>query len=261
MPVIPGKPSMKSLLTLRASALHALAGALLIFTIPAPAPRAYWGPPMVCFQFDIGDAPSLPWGPLPATPDGDAFVTDPNYSEGRLIGDTLQILDSSSDTLVHMETIRRASIYAARFDSRPAKGREGSLATRLIITIMDRAFKQSANHANHALPWIDAGFAVGAAQHMSASLGRYISWTEYFIKALAIAPGDAAASLAAASAHLDGLEAGKWREFLESAARAAKPGSLIFKNVARFAERYPGAEKAVELLKISEAAATSRPAK
>lgn len=111
-----------------------LAAALFALTTLALA-----GPPMVCHKIEIGQAKTLPW-------------VDLNYRKGssgydlnNLATDTLAILNSDPSVLVHMETLRRATIYA-RQDSQVAK----QLITRL---------QARANASNSdALSWFDLGY-------------------------------------------------------------------------------------------------------
>src|SRR5262245_18869735 len=79
-----------------------LAAAVLSVARPVLA-----GPPLICFPFDIGDAQSLPMG------NGNWHDTDPRYDVWRLVGDTLALLAPPTPVIVRMESIRRASIYAA----------------------------------------------------------------------------------------------------------------------------------------------------
>ena len=80
---------------------------------------AHAGPPLICHAIDIGDAKSLPWVEFNHT-----GITD--YDVKNLSRDTLAILESNTPVLVHMETLRRATIYA-RQDPQVAK----ELITRL----------------------------------------------------------------------------------------------------------------------------------
>lgn len=99
------------------------------------------GPPLVCHSIEIGQAQTLPW-------------VDLNYRKGtgsydlnNLSKDTLAILDSNPSVLVHMETLRRATIYA-RQDPQVAK----ELLTRLHV----RAANSDAKTG--ALAWFDLGY-------------------------------------------------------------------------------------------------------
>jgi len=98
------------------------------------------GPPLVCHPIDIGSAKTLPW-------------VDLNYRKGdggfdlnSLPKATLAILDSDSSVLVHMETLRRATIFA-RQDQQVAK--------ELLVRLHARAENSA---GNNALAWFDAGY-------------------------------------------------------------------------------------------------------
>jgi len=65
------------------------------------------GPPLLCFPFDIGSARSLPMG------HGNWHDTDAKYDVSHLVPDTLALLAPATPVIVRMETIRRATLYAA----------------------------------------------------------------------------------------------------------------------------------------------------
>lgn len=179
--------------------IHLVASVLLVATSAAAgfhSQPATVGPPLVCFQYDIGTAKSLPWG----NNADDAFDFDTQYDVKNLIPDTLAILRGSDDALVHMETLRRAAIYAARSEGKLAKSREASLECRLVAIVLDASLKRIASDPKSPLPWIDAGYAVGASAHMGGSLGYSVSWIEHFNNAVALAPEDGAVSFAVSAA-------------------------------------------------------------
>lgn len=98
------------------------------------------GPPLVCHAIEIGSAKTLPW-------------VDLNYRKGdggfdlnSLSRQTLAILDSDSSVLVHMETLRRATIYARQ---------EPQVAKELLVRLHARAENSA---GNNALAWFDAGY-------------------------------------------------------------------------------------------------------
>lgn len=97
----------------------ALVGAALLISRPALA-----GPPLLCHPFDIGAARSLPMGT------GGWRATDPSYDVTRVIDDTLALLGPETPVLVRMETLRRATIYAADHPG---------IATTLLARLRDRA--------------------------------------------------------------------------------------------------------------------------
>jgi hypothetical protein len=85
---------------------------------------AFAGPPLICHSFDIGNAKSLPW----ISHDWNLTGAE-SYSTTHLANDTLAILDASQVPLVHMETLRRATLYA-RKDPVAAKQLLGKLVAR-----------------------------------------------------------------------------------------------------------------------------------
>ena len=115
---------------------------LFLFAIAALA-----GPPLVCHRFDIDDARSLPW-----TSDGWNLTGNETYSTQNLANDTIGILDSNAIVLVHMETLRRATLYA-RKDPQAAK--------ELLTKVMSRA-QSTRDNATGALALFDAGYLAEA---------------------------------------------------------------------------------------------------
>ena len=66
------------------------------------------GPPLLCFPFEIGTAASLPVGT------GGWESIDRSYNTVSLVDDTLALLTPKTPVIVRMETLRRATLYAAR---------------------------------------------------------------------------------------------------------------------------------------------------
>ncbi len=116
---------MKSQLPSCVSLAVAFLLALFLFTNSALA-----GPPLICHSFDIGDAKSIPW----ISHDWNLNGSE-SYNTKALAADTIAILDSDSVVLVHMETLRRATLYA-RKDPVAAK----ELLTKLVAR--RRLFRQ-----------------------------------------------------------------------------------------------------------------------
>ena len=114
------------------------------------AALALAGPPLICHSFDIGDAKSLPWISHDWNLNGGE-----NYDTSKLATDTVAILDSSQVTLVHMETLRRATLYAKR-DRVAAK----ELITRLIARA--EGTKSASPSQPSALAIFDAGYLTEA---------------------------------------------------------------------------------------------------
>ena len=115
------------------------------------------GPPLLCFPFAIGDARSLPMGV------GSWHATDPRYDVSRLVDDTLALLTPQTPVIARMETIRRATIYAAT-------NREAAAA--LLDRLKERAARPTAD-APHAV--FDFGYLVETYKQAAPALGR--QWT------------------------------------------------------------------------------------
>src|SRR5262245_57566411 len=109
---------------------------------------AFAGPPLICHAFDIGDAKSLPWVSHDWNLNGGE-----NYDTHDLPKDTIAILDGRQVTLLHMETLRRATLYA-RKDAQAAK--------QLLLMVIARAeVAQNSGHP-YALAVFDAGYLAEA---------------------------------------------------------------------------------------------------
>jgi hypothetical protein len=102
------------------------------------------GPPLLCHSFDIGDAKSLPW-----TSHGWNLPANDSYDIKNLSTDTLSILNADSTVLVHMETLRRAALYAQK-DSVSAK--------QLLLKLIARSDASSKDTPAGALALFDEGY-------------------------------------------------------------------------------------------------------
>jgi hypothetical protein len=87
----------------RLSIASAIAAAAILFA----ARPALAGPPLLCFPFNIGHASTLPMGT-----DGWRYV-DAKYDASHLVADTIALLGADTPVIVRMETLRRATVYAA----------------------------------------------------------------------------------------------------------------------------------------------------
>ncbi len=119
-------------------------------TLSFLATEALAGPPLICHSFDIGDSKSLPW----VSHDWNLSGGE-NYDTSKLATDTIAILDSSQVTLVHMETLRRATLYAKK---------DRVAAKELITRLVSRAegTKSSSPTQPNALAIFDAGYLTEA---------------------------------------------------------------------------------------------------
>jgi hypothetical protein len=147
------------------------------------AERASWaaeriGPPAICFALEIGEQQSLPWG------DG-AFTRPVGYAVQNLAADVIQILDSSAETVVHMETLRRAAIWMGMGAPKEAKmkqrmesviaGQREQLLAALRARALDEFIKLPVDQAPHGRPLgmalFDLGFFLGALGQINGGLG------------------------------------------------------------------------------------------
>lgn len=108
--------------------------------------EAVAGPPLICQPFDGGTSALLPWG------SGRGWnAPDRRYDTTRLATDVLRLLDEETPVLVRMETLRRATIYAAR-DPRAAH--------ELLVGLLARALSRAASGAPDRLAVFDAGYLI-----------------------------------------------------------------------------------------------------
>jgi hypothetical protein len=100
------------------------------------------GPPLVCHRIEIGPVRTLPWVDL------NYRKGVGNYDLNNLSNDTLAILDSNPSVLVHMETLRRATIYARQ---------DPQVAKELLTRLHARA-SNAETGSTGALAWFDLGY-------------------------------------------------------------------------------------------------------
>ncbi|MBA2355625.1 MAG: hypothetical protein H0V80_13275, partial [Acidobacteria bacterium] len=96
--------------------------------------------------FDIGTAASLPFGP--ASLGWQAL--DPSYDKSRLVQDTIALLTPATPVIVRMETLRRATAYAAT---------DRAMAERLLAAVRARATKAAAT-PDEGLRLFDVGYLI-----------------------------------------------------------------------------------------------------
>ena len=203
-----------------------LLAAAVVGTAALVISTAQAGPPAICHPVEIGDQASLPWG-------SNAFDKKRGYSKSDVLDDTLKLLEASDSALVHMETLRRATLYLDRDTKR---------ATTLIAMLMARALDAEAASEPKGLAWFDAGYLaqcyaqVGIDTGVSYGKANGVAGYAWIKKALQLRPDDAEMEFGAAMATvLAGIP-----EHDEHAARVktlAKKDSLAMKNLKYHAER------------------------
>lgn len=143
----------------------------------------FGGIPLEKLHFETGSARTL----LIPEDRSNPYLNDP----GKLVSETLAALDASRDSLVHLETIRLAVLYALNCDGENEFGVSETLQTK----ILTRALFSESNKKPDALAWLDAGFiTLAIRQHRSDLNHQVTQWVE---RAAEIAPNDGGIRLAA----------------------------------------------------------------
>lgn len=186
------------------------------------AGTAVAGPPLVCHAYDIGDAKSLPW----ISHDWNLSGSE-NYDTRNLAEDTLAILKSSDVPLVHMETLRRATLYA-RKDPRAAK--------QLLLQMIARAESSSASTHPDAFAMLDAAYIIESYKQWLNDGGNNpaqaldgVAWIE---KAMRLRGDDAQFNFAAAMITLHAPYAGR-AQYAQKALEGGKRDALLSRNLDR----------------------------
>jgi hypothetical protein len=181
------------------------------------------GPPLICHTIEIGQAKSLPWMSHNWNLSGAE-----NYDTKSLVGDTLEILAPETPTLVRMETLRRATLYA-RKDPAAAKELFARLRARATLA-------ESSGHPD-ALAWFDVGYLAEAyKQWIGRNLPHMTDGYAMVKKALALRAAsqygeDAQMEFAAALITLSGPLA-EHRAHTRTAMAGAKTDALLAQNLA-----------------------------
>jgi hypothetical protein len=223
----------------------------------AAAAPAVLGPPTVCHPIDIGSAQSLPWGDGP-------FATAPGYDVARTVDDTLAILRDSPDTLVHMETLRRAVISLTTLSdagkARPADWRDAQLARLQAALEADVSKCTPSAGAAAADPALGLRtFDVGYLQAVlwqserqgtdAARAELAASSKAWLDKAAALRPDDGALHLGVALATFDGEgSAGCYAHLDKAVAQATDPDGLLRRNLMSTMGRFLGASSYDDLV-------------
>ena len=188
------------------------------------------GPPLICHAIEIGQAKSLPWVSHSWNLSGSE-----NYDLKKLAPDTLAILNSNAPILVHMETLRRATLYA-RQDPQAAR----ELLTKVV------ARSTAAENAGHpdALAYFDAGYLIEVYKqwigrnlpHMTDNMrmdpnpAANLDGYALVKKAIALRGQDPEMEFAAALITLEGPQ-GDHRRHVLNATAGAKDDALLAQNL------------------------------
>ena len=184
------------------------------------ATSALAGPPLICHAFDIGDAKSLPWISHSWTLSGTE-----SYDTRNLAADTLSILGNDSTVLVHMETLRRAALYAQN-DEPSAK--------QLLLKLVARA--NSATSATAAMANFDAGYFAATLDQLHwikkdfSNPAQGLDGYAFIKKALQARPQDAQMNFAAALVTLEGPLPDQ-RDYAQKAISGSSSDPLLARNL------------------------------
>ncbi len=188
--------------------------ALFLFVSSALA-----GPPLICHSFDIGDAKSIPW----ASHDWNLTGSE-NYNTKNLAADTIAILDFDSFVLVHMETLRRATLYARR---------DPVAAKELVTKLVARA-DSSANSPAAAMTSFDLGYLVECYKQWMGkdepNPAQGLDGYALVKKALQLRGNDPQMDFAAALITLTG-PASEHQDYTQKTIAGAKTDALLSRNL------------------------------
>ena len=186
------------------------------------------GPPLICHAFEIGNAKSLPW----VSHDWNLSGSE-NYDTLHLANDTLAVLDAGRVPLVHMETLRRATLYA---------GKDPVAARQLLLQLVTRAKSTEASSSPDAFALFDAAYLTEAYKQWLGEKGENpangldgLPWMKHAIQ---LRPSDWQMAFAAALITLRGPES-EHREYAQIATDGAKNDALLGRNLAA---RFRGAQ-------------------
>jgi hypothetical protein len=205
------------------------------FTAPAPA----IGAPMICHEFEIGGARSLPWE-----------KGEVKYDRTRLAQDVAEVLKTETDLVVRMETLRRAVIY-----TRKDKQLAWELLGERSLALLD----QTAIGSKQSAAWFDVAYLVACFHQAGididyrAGVADRIEGYGYFKTAIERARAEKSDQIgtiefaAALAAHPGMFSNGgdaavqeRYRKHLEAAKRGAQPDSLLEKNLTAHVSSWKG---------------------
>ncbi len=183
------------------------------------ASLALAGPPLICHSFDIGSAKSLPW-----TSHSWNLTGTESYDTSKLVADTVTILAADSTALVHMETLRRATLYV----------RKDPAAAKELFNRISAATKSAQSDGPPALCYFDVGYL---AETYKQWLGKDTHNPAYGIdgyalvkQAIHLRGNDPQMEFAAALITLDG-PAPEHQAHVQNAFAGAKTDSLLARNL------------------------------
>ncbi len=195
------------------------------------SPAAPVGHPLLCQEFEIGGARTLPWD--------EGQNGSRKYDRTRLVADVAEILKTEHDPLVRMETLRRAALCAS--DDR-------ALAWELLGRSGLAVLEQASIGSRESLAWHDLGYLAACLQQLRVDLGFRAGIAQgeegyaYLLHALERARAEGAPTAAIefaaalvvhplASTQPSAEDVERYEGHLERARAGAQPGSLLERNL------------------------------
>ena len=191
-------------------------GLLALLVVVASA--AFAGPPLICHTFDIGPAKSLPW-----TSHAWNLTGSENYDTSKLASDTFAILAADPTVLVHMETLRRATLYA----------RKDPAAAKALLNMLTAGTKTVQSSGPPALYYFDVGYLAETYKQWleeAHNPARGIDGYALIKQAITLRGNDPQMEFAAALVTLSG-PASEHRDHVEKALAGAKSDPLLARNL------------------------------
>jgi hypothetical protein len=190
----------------------------LLALLVAVAGVAFAGPPLICHTFEIGSAKSLPW----ISHDWNLTGSE-NYATSKLASDTFAILAANSNVLVHMETLRRATLYA----------RKDPAAAKDLLNRLTAGTKNPESGGPPALYYFDVGYLAETYKQWlepSQNPARGIDGYALVKQAIQLRGNDPEMEFAAALLTLSG-PAEEHRDHVQRAMAGAKTDPLLAQNL------------------------------
>ena len=177
------------------------------------------GPPLICHSFDIGEAKSLPW----ISHDWNLTGTE-TYETRNLVADTMAILNSDSVVLVHMETLRRATLYARR----------DPIAAKQLLTKLVARANSAGESPQAALASFDAGYFAETYKKLwdltSANPAQGFDGYALVKRAIQLRGNDSQMDFAAALITMGG-PASEHQDYAQKTIAGAKNDALLARNL------------------------------
>ena len=186
------------------------------------ASGALGGPPLICHPLDIGNAKSLSW-----ISHGWNLSGSETYDTKNLSADTISIMNSDPAVIVHMETLRRATLYAQK---------DPGAAKQLLLKLIARSDAADANSSDGALASFDVGYfaaTLNQLQFIQKDFANPAVGIDAFARvenALQVRKNDPQMEFAAAMMLLDGSDT-RHQAYAQKAIADGKADPLLQRNL------------------------------